>query len=392
MSEPGRPTVYLHIGAPKTGTTYLQQVVFQNRAALRRNGLLYPGRSPRAHFLASQDLRNWRFQGYEDPEMAGAWNRLVAEARKFPGRTLISHESLGSAAKAHVDRAMEDLGFAEVHLVFTARDMARQLPAAWQERIRNRGTTTYAEFLAEIRREPLSGPGRRFWEMHGIVRILARWSRGIPPERVHIVTVPPSGSDPTLLWQRFAGVLGVDPAEYATKVKSGANSSLGAAEIAVLRQLNETIADVDIPWPLYADMFKRGLAPRLGSRKGERVELPQDVYDWSVEWSHKTVDALREAGYDVAGDLKDLVPSMRTTGLDPDSIPGDQQAEVAVAAMASLVKMLMLERGKRKAITASSETAPARAWARANAAARRVEWPEFVRRGYRKVQARRSSN
>ena len=388
MIEPGRPTVYLHIGAPKTGTTYLQQVVTQNRAALRRNGLLYPGGSTRAHFLASQDLRNWRFQGYEDPQMAGAWDRLVAEARKWPDRTLISHESFGSATKAHVDRALQDLSFADVHLVFTARDMARQLPAAWQERIRNRGTTTFGEFLAEIRREPLSGPARRFWELHGIVRILAKWSRGVPPERVHIVTVPPSGSDPTQLWQRFASVLEIDPAAYATKVKPGANSSLGAAEVAVLRQLNETIADTDIPWPLYAEMFKRGLAPRLGTRKGERIALPQEAYDWAVEWSHTTIASLQKAGYDVAGDLNELIPTTRSTGLDPDSIPGDEQAEVAVAAMASLVKMLMRERSKRKPVAAASPRVRARA--RAKAAAQRLDWPEFLRRRYRNMQARRS--
>lgn len=390
MSEPGRPTVYLHIGAPKTGTTYLQQVVFQNRAALRRNGLLYPGGTPRAHFLASQDLRGWRFQGYEDPRMAGAWNRLVGQAREWSGRTLISHESFGSATPAHVERAINDLSFANVHLIFTARDMARQLPAAWQERVRNRSTTTFTEFLAEIRQHPRPGPARRFWDLHGIDRILAKWSPKIPPERVHIVTVPPPGSDPALLWQRFAEVLGIDPGVYDTRVKPGANSSLGAAEVAVLRRLNELIADADIPWPLYSETVKRGLAPRLGVRKGERIALPEEAYEWAVDWSHRTVDVLRQAGYHVVGDLGDLIPSARPTGLDPDAVPGDLQTEVAVAGMSTVMTMLMKERD-RHAPEASSETAADRARARVTAAAQQVDWPEFVRRGYRKVQARRPS-
>ena len=41
--------VYLHIGAPKTGTTYLQEVLFTNRARLAEHGVLYPGESRTAH-------------------------------------------------------------------------------------------------------------------------------------------------------------------------------------------------------------------------------------------------------------------------------------------------------------------------------------------------------
>ncbi len=36
--------IFLHIGAPKSGTTYLQTVLWANRENLRRQGLLMPGR------------------------------------------------------------------------------------------------------------------------------------------------------------------------------------------------------------------------------------------------------------------------------------------------------------------------------------------------------------
>jgi hypothetical protein len=49
--------VYLHIGAPKTGTTYLQEVLFRNRARLAEHGVLYPGDSTAAHYAAVLDLR-----------------------------------------------------------------------------------------------------------------------------------------------------------------------------------------------------------------------------------------------------------------------------------------------------------------------------------------------
>ena len=35
--------LYLHIGLPKTGTTYLQTILWQNRAALSAQAVLVPG-------------------------------------------------------------------------------------------------------------------------------------------------------------------------------------------------------------------------------------------------------------------------------------------------------------------------------------------------------------
>ncbi len=45
--------VFLHIGVPKSGTTYLQAGLWQNREPLRDQGLLFPGRGPFDHNRAS---------------------------------------------------------------------------------------------------------------------------------------------------------------------------------------------------------------------------------------------------------------------------------------------------------------------------------------------------
>ena len=341
MSDAARPVVYFHIGAPKTGTTYLQHILHENRAALREAGLSYPG-TLASHFFASQDLRGSPFRGFTDPHVRGSWRRLVAETRTWPRRSIISHESFGTATAAQIDQALADLSFAEVHLVYTARDLARQLPAVWQERVKNRSVQSYGDFLASIR----SGRGsadrgvRHFWNSHGIVRVLRRWGRDVPPERIHIVTVPPPQAERTELWRRFATLVGVDPDAYDTNVPRGLNASLGAADAAVLRRFNAAIADLDVPWPAYAAVFKQNIAPSLSSRS-ERIEVPKDAYDWAVAWSKRTVAELCQYGYDVVGDLADLVPSTRPTGVDPDNVPPEQFAEAALAGMVSLVEMVM---------------------------------------------------
>ena len=90
--------VFLHIGLPKTGTTYLQKALWLNKSVLRDAGLLLPGRHQRRHLLASLDI-------LEDPTLqkrpgdtGSPWDDLVAESLTWPGDVLITHEFFGSAA------------------------------------------------------------------------------------------------------------------------------------------------------------------------------------------------------------------------------------------------------------------------------------------------------
>ena len=49
--QPPRRRVLLHVGTPKTGTSYLQDVLFRNRETLERADILYPAHRFDAHFL-----------------------------------------------------------------------------------------------------------------------------------------------------------------------------------------------------------------------------------------------------------------------------------------------------------------------------------------------------
>ena len=45
--------VLLHVGTPKTGTSYLQDVLFRNRETLAAAGIAYPATRHDSHFLAA---------------------------------------------------------------------------------------------------------------------------------------------------------------------------------------------------------------------------------------------------------------------------------------------------------------------------------------------------
>ncbi len=231
-------TVYLHIGAPKTGTTYLQDRLSRNAATLGAHDVHVPTKSPLVspglfHFRAALDLlgQDW---GGEPGHAVGSWDALVKKVKRRSGTVVISHEILAPAQSHHVARAMNDLADAEVHVVYTARDLARQLPAAWQESIKQGRKWRYARFLRKSQR------GRTwFARAFDLPKVLGTWGAHVPPEHIHLVTVPPRGG-PESLWDRFCRATGIDPG-WAPAESTRANESLGVAETAVLRQLNKRL-------------------------------------------------------------------------------------------------------------------------------------------------------
>ena len=77
--------VFLHVGTPKTGTSYLQHVLYHNRRTLQRHGISYPARRFDAHFLASLDLMRMPWGGLE-AQAIGSWDKLAASVRQRPRR------------------------------------------------------------------------------------------------------------------------------------------------------------------------------------------------------------------------------------------------------------------------------------------------------------------
>ena len=68
--------VLVHVGTPKTGTSFVQDLLFQQRDALAEQGVLYPADRFDAHFLAALDLMELRWGGLEH-QAVGAWDRLA---------------------------------------------------------------------------------------------------------------------------------------------------------------------------------------------------------------------------------------------------------------------------------------------------------------------------
>lgn len=339
-----RKIVFVHVGAPKTGTTYLQNVLWQNRRALAEDGFCYPMQGRMEHFGATLDLRGMGWGGKRNPAHEGAWERVAARARAWQGSTvIISNELLGGVTDKQAREAVESLQPAEVHVVFTARDLARQLPSDWQEHLKHRHTVTFERFVDDLVELGIDAPhpfGEMFWGLHDAVRVLHTWSAAVPPERLHVVTVPQPGAPKGLLWERFAGLLGMDPGRYDSEVPH-ANTSIGQADAEFLRRLNVVLGENRLG-ERYDPLVRVGLAETILAARPQqpKIVLPPERYPWVRKRSEELIEGIHAGGYDVVGELDELLPAAQEgspSGPGPDHVAAEALVEVGIDAVAGLL-------------------------------------------------------
>ncbi len=339
--------VVLHVGTPKSGTTFLQRVLWDNQDPLKAQGFRCAGHRQSDMFLAAVELReSHNFWGYDPDELAGRWSAVCRQAREYDGVTIMSHEVLGGATAQQVRRAYAELEGLDVHLVLTARDLARQVTSEWQERVKNGSARSFAKFERRLVRQLEKGNFENgFWRNQDPVGILGRWARDIPADHVHVVVGPQSSADPTLLWRRFADALGLDTADInPVAPMRAANTSLGVAQIQVLRRVNEALAG-RIKHPEYARLVKSQFAERiLAGQSSSRPQCPPELVERLRVLAEDRNETIRQRGYVVHGDLAELVPRQPD---GPYRAPDDVGRGAERAAYADAIAALLVQRASQ---------------------------------------------
>jgi len=336
--------ILLHVGTPKTGTSYVQDVLYRNRRTLAAHDILYPADRFDAHFLAALDLMRLPWGGLE-AEAIGAWDHLAERVRRHRGTSIISHEILATASRSQVGRALASLGHLsggddepEIHVVLSVRDLVRQIPAEWQENVKHRSAITYERFLEQIRDpERATRIATWFWGVQEIPDILDRWAHDVPPDRIHLVTVPPSGGAPEVLWKRFSQAFELDGLDLDLETER-ANPSLGVPETALIRRINRA-ANRELPPADYRPLVRELLAHQTLSqrRQSPRLGLPPEVHRWVDELQRSWADEISARGYHVLGDVNELVGVPPAVWSDPDQPSEKQVAGAAVDAIKALL-------------------------------------------------------
>lgn len=340
--------LYLHAGTMKSGTSFLQNVLSTNKALLlEKEGLLFPGRRWQQQVNGIMEIIEHGGRGQPPMPADGKWVGVVADVLGHPGDSIISVEFLGPRLEGKIEQLLSYFPDHDVQVVFTVRDLARNIPAMWQESVQNGSTCTWPDFQVKVRdhKKRDEGPGAWFWKQQDLAGMMARWQRVVGNDHLTVVTVPPRGAEPGLLWRRFASVIGIDPDVCDTAVR--ANPSIGVASALLLRELNVKLAADGLPTEAYHQRVKHLLSKKgLAMREGEPT-LGLDE-DWVRRRGHEQVGRLRKLRLRVVGDLAELEP-LPVAGVSTEDVTLRDQLDAALDGLAFMVHQWPASRARLQA-------------------------------------------
>lgn len=326
--------VVVHVGTRKSGTSYVQKVLRDSAPQLAEQGV---------------DLTYKRWIGHREQQLAplrrmaetgddtGARENVAWMVERFSSMPDITHvltlEDLAELPPEVADLYMGGLAGFDLHLVVTARHWGVVLPSEWQQNVKERYTGTYTDYLAAVRER--RGPeADAFLARQDLPSILTRWGHLLPPERVHVLVVPPRPANKDLPLEMFCGLVGLDPAPLF-KPRGAINESLGQDQAEMLRRINVALGDrLPNKDGDYATGVREWLTRQTLMRSSRsKVLLPPDYLGWCREESERQ-RAAAEA-YHVVGDAADLLVPEDLPTADP-AVADAAVAQQAVSTLADL--------------------------------------------------------
>jgi len=347
--------VYLHVGAPKSGTTYLQRVLDANRATLQDAGTLLVGARHLDRIHAAMGVREDPRLGELPDSARTAWTRLVRQIEDWKGSSaVLSYELFAVASAEQAARALTDLSAYDVHVVVTARDLGRSVVSAWQERLKFGLTTPLDEWQPKSESAESSEWGWRTLDPAGVAE---RWGSTLPPDHVHVVTAPRPDAGPSELWRRFAAACDLSGLDISLDVPR-ANESMGVVQAELLRRVNGQLR-TQISGSRQRSVWIRDLLAQevLAPLGSERIGVPEAQAAEAAEVWRRATERIRSGGYVVHGDLADLEPAPSDDRL-PSQVTEAELTEAAVACISSLV-VTMRDRSSGATPTLAPAPSPA---------------------------------
>ncbi len=344
--------IFVHIGLPKTGTTYLQTICWNARTQMQDEGVLLPGEERRDHLWASRIVRDDPRAQTRTARERTSWQRLRAELADWDRTGLVSHEFFAAASTEQARRMVAELAPAEVHVVVTAREPLGLFTASWQESLKNRSTTPMRKYGRSVSDRPTDIWN---WRTLDLRLVLERWLDAVPADRVHVLPLDRTRPRDDV-WHRFGTLLGLDSHGYDTSM-AFPNESMGVVEAETLRRINKHLVG-------FKSSFDKGVwirsflaDERLVPRRGEPFwPLPDQVADCRAR-GEAALEFITAHGVDVVGDVTALrVPDQIEERRTPDTVT---DAEVAAVAT-ELVAVLMddVRRARRSADSRAADEGP----------------------------------
>lgn len=140
--------IIIHIGAHKTGSTYLQARLCESRQSLLQEGILYPHNWQTlmwGHHALIQEIEQGKI---ESPEQI--WQQLASEASSDTNTIILSSENFETASEKVIALLAQAIPqHIDKQIVFFVRKWSGLLPSLWQEVVKHGSTLEYPYFVLQ---------------------------------------------------------------------------------------------------------------------------------------------------------------------------------------------------------------------------------------------------
>jgi hypothetical protein len=149
------PKYVVHIGPPKTGSKYLQNMLFHVREALRADGIVYPDNwwnstGEITHHPVFELLRKNR-----QSELKETFRRIISTGCRV---VVLSCEDFEDLTPQQLEGLRDAIGNCPVEFVYYCRRWCERIPSAWKQAVTTGLYPTFLEFyLASVRHAQYSG-------------------------------------------------------------------------------------------------------------------------------------------------------------------------------------------------------------------------------------------
>jgi hypothetical protein len=310
-----KPTLFVHIGPEKTGTTSLQVALSRSRHQLAKNGIAYLTSHQHANVnLAALGLigptkimdGDWHGWDRRDTE----WQRLKSQLLSSSSdTTVISGEAFALADDQAIAELAQVCSKFDVHLVVTLRRIADLVPSYWQEHAKRRPYPVLSDFVNNVVHREGEVLSERFWSCQEHDVLIRRWQAIMKPTETTVII--PDKRQPTLLLNAFVALLNV-PHELGSTI---------AGEAANYKNRSQTVEEMAVRQGLFRMLEQRGLmktalhfTQKLSDANGNRtplleehqIRLDRSARAALLPIETRIVDGLKSLPLHVIGNLESL--------------------------------------------------------------------------------------
>lgn len=324
----------VHIGQMKSGTTYIQNSLHQNRAELYRQGYLYPGglfnHQHACYGICGGDIP-WVRTGKKWEQLG---SDLVDEIKSSEKDVILSAEALSCMDEKGVASFIEKMEGVD-KIVITVRNFYRVILSAWQQSIKGGGVKSLPEFISYIGHCRSDNTG--MWKNYSFGESARIWSKYAP-----INLIVTDGRQPSsYLLKKFCESCGVGEIFEPKLDSEQENKSLKREDAELLRSLNvfnkemvKEERDEYIRW-----LLKKGLFPAASLEGGSKIKFPEKFVKEIASWAENEIEKIPK-NVEIFGDLSSLA---KINGDDVDQEMASEEFQVDNLSRFNLISKLILQ-------------------------------------------------